>query len=140
VSESPISRPPLLFPPAFWPAAAALWTAAVLALALSPDVRSSWLVQTLGDKILHGAAFTVGGVFWIRALETAPRLTRAGAWVAGTLAALLIGLAIEILQSYVPTRKADSRDFVADLLGVLVALVYLTLVAGVSILRQRRRV
>ncbi len=128
------------FPASFWPAAAALWTAAVLALALSPDVRSSWLIKTLGDKILHAGAFTVGGVIWIKALETSPKLTRAGAWIAGTVAALLVGIAIELLQRYVPTRSADARDFLADILGVLVAVIYLTLALGISTLLRRKRI
>ena len=140
MSEPVADETPRLLPAAFWPAAAALWTAAVLALALSPDVRSSWLVKTLGDKILHCGAFTVGGIIWIKALETSPKLTRAGAWIAGTVAALLVGIAIELLQRYVPTRSADARDFLADILGVLVAVIYLTLALGVSTLRRRERV
>jgi VanZ family protein len=140
MSEREADDLPRLFPAAFWPAAAALWTAAVLALALSPDARSSWLVKTLGDKILHAGAFTIGGVIWIKALETSPKLTRAGAWIAGMVAALLIGIAIELLQRYVPTRSSDARDFLADILGVLVAVIYLTLSLGVSTLYHRRRV
>ena len=135
----PADDPPRLFPAAFWPAAAALWTAAVLALAAVPTSRTSWLIKTLGDKILHASAFTVGGVIWIKALETSQTLTRAGAWVAGIVAALLVGIAIELLQRYIPTRSADPRDFMADILGVLAAAIYLTLAAGVSNLRHRRR-
>jgi VanZ family protein len=97
-------------------------------------------MKTLGDKILHASAFTVGGVIWIKALETSSKLTRAGAWIAGTVAALLVGIAIELLQRYVPTRSSDARDFLADLIGVLVAVIYLTLSLGVSTFRQHRRV
>jgi VanZ family protein len=140
VNEPPVRNFPPLLPPTFWPPAAALWTAAVLALALSPDARSSWIMKTLGDKILHAGAFTVGGIIWIKTLETAPRLTRVGAWTAGTVMALLVGIAIELLQRYVPTRSADARDFLADIVGVLVAIIYLTLVWGLNTLFQRRNV
>ena len=115
--------------PRFWPAAAAVWTASVLALALSPQVEQSWLVKTFGDKLLHGAAFTVGAVVWIRTIELSPRVTQWGAIAAGSAAALMVGVAIEVLQGYVPGRTADIRDFASDVIGVLLALAILQLVS-----------
>ena len=109
----------------FWPSAAAIWTAAVLALALSPQVEQSWLLKTFGDKVLHGAAFTVGAVFWIRTIGLWPRLTFAGSLAAGSVAALIVGAAIEVFQSYVPGRTSDIRDLASDAAGVLLALLFL---------------
>jgi len=111
----------------FWPAAAAVWTASVLALALSPQVEQGWLMKTFGDKVLHGAAFTLGAVVWIRTIELSPRFSLWGAIAAGSAAALIVGAAIEVLQSYVPGRMADVRDLASDAAGILLALLLLSL-------------
>jgi VanZ family protein len=111
----------------FWPAAAAVWTASVLALALSPHMEHSWLMKTFGDKLLHGAAFTIGAIIWIRTIELSPHVSLWGAFTSGSVAALAVGAAIEVFQSYVPGRSADIRDFGADVAGVLLALVVLRL-------------
>jgi VanZ family protein len=111
----------------FWPAAAAVWTASVLALALSPQVEPSWLLRTFGDKALHAAAFTVGGIVWIRTIGLSSRFSVWGASAAGSTAALMLGAAIEAVQKHIPGRTADVRDFAADLAGILVSLAVLSL-------------
>jgi len=104
-----------------------VWTASVLALALSPQVEQGWLMKTFGDKVLHGAAFTLGAVVWIRTIELSPRFSLWGAIAAGSAAALIVGAAIEVLQSYVPGRMADVRDLASDAAGILLALLLLSL-------------
>ena len=115
------------FHPRFWGVSAALWTSCILALALTPNVEPSWLMRKLGDKVLHGFAFGVGCLLWAKALQTNPRLPRITMALVGAVIALGIGLAVEGLQEYVPSRRADVRDILADVLGVLPALAYLTL-------------
>jgi VanZ family protein len=112
----------LFFHANFWTAAAAIWTAAVMALALSPNGANDWMAETLGDKVLHMLAFVVGGFVWVKSIEANSRLSRTGAIVLGMVAALIVGIAIEILQRYVPTRSSDLRDLEADIVGLLVAL------------------
>lgn len=114
------------FHPRFWTATAALWTAAIFALALTPDVTGGWLMKTVGDKVLHGAAFAVGCLLWAKALRSNPRLPPMTTVIAGAFIALIIGLAVELFQSYVPGRFADPADIVANALGVIPALAYLT--------------
>jgi VanZ family protein len=128
---------PAFVSPEFWIAAAAIWTGAVLALACSPNAKSSWLMQTLGDKVLHAFAFTVGAVLWTRAIAVMGRLRLSSAMAAGAVLALIVGAGIEILQMFVPTRQADIRDFGADAAGVLLSLVYLAIAA---MLRPARRI
>ncbi|RPH95992.1 hypothetical protein EHM69_02630 [candidate division KSB1 bacterium] len=109
----------------FWPATAALWTAAVFALALSPGADKSWLMKTFGDKILHGAAFSIGALVWVKTIHVLPRFSLGSAMAFGSTASLIVGAAIELLQRYIPGRKCDIRDFASDLIGVLLALLLL---------------
>lgn len=117
----------LFFSPRFWVISAVLWTTTVIALATSPDLQSSWIMKTVGDKVIHALAFTVGAVVWIRAIEGAGRAKLSAAMTYGSAAVLLIGVAIELLQRYVPRRSSDIHDFLADVAGVLFALLALTI-------------
>jgi VanZ family protein len=100
----------------------------VLALALNPTYKGGWLLKTFGDKVLHASAFTVGSLVWAKALETTRPFRNLWSVVVGAVVALIVGAAIEILQIYVPGRSPDFKDFVADCVGVLPSLVYLTIV------------
>lgn len=87
-------------------------------------------MKTFGDKVLHGVAFTVGAVTWIRTIQLLPRLTVNGAMGAGSAAALVVGAAIEGFQSFIPGRSADARDLASDAVGVLFALLILWIFGG----------
>ncbi len=116
---------------AFWLVAAIVWTAVVLDLAVQPPGKTGWLVKFLGgDKVVHALAFTVGEVVWVKSIETIARLRHWTAVLIGTLIALAVGAAIEIWQRYVPSRTSDIRDFLADVVGVLLALALLSLYAA----------
>jgi VanZ family protein len=92
---------------AFW-----LCAAAVLYLALTPAppvTLSDW------DKVNHAFAFAVLGTLGWTAWSARPR----------TLGACLFvyGCAIEVLQSFTPTRTGDWHDVVADVVGLVLAAV-----------------
>jgi VanZ family protein len=128
MTEQSMADRGLFFHSTFWTAATVIWTASVLALALSPNGGSDWMMQTFGDKLVHSAAFVVGGFLWVKTIEVTLRLSRWRTMAVGTVLALVIGIAIEVLQSYIPTRSADVRDFEADVVGVLLALGLILLV------------
>lgn len=126
MSESSKVNPPRsFFGRKFWMIAAVLWTGGVLALALSPSQNPSWLLKTFGDKVLHGLAFTVGGLLWAKTLESLRPLHRLWAAILGACVALSVGVAIELLQRYVPGRYCDLQDFWADVIGVLPSVLYM---------------
>ena len=106
----------------FWALAAALWTTGVIALAVSPEMESSWVMKNISDKILHGLAFTVGAIIWTKTAEGGDSRKVGTAMASGAFASLLVGGVIEILQRWVPRRSSDIWDFVAVMAGVLVAL------------------
>lgn len=93
---------------------AAFWicAAAVLYLALTPvpPVKiSDW------DKINHAFAFAVLGILGWTAWPARPRTVGACLFV--------YGCAIEVLQSFTPTRQGDWHDVVADVVGLLLGAV-----------------
>jgi VanZ family protein len=83
-----------------------------LVVALLPAPRAPG--GTGWDKLDHLLAFAALGVVGVLAL----RATLRGALLVLTLLVVL-GAAIEGLQSLVPSRQADPADFIADLLGAL---------------------
>jgi len=66
------------------------------------------------DKVEHASAFALLGV-----LAATARLGPARRWVVGLL---VYGALIEFAQSTVPYRTADPADWVADAIGVALAL------------------
>ena len=108
-------------PSYFWSAAAAVWTACILGMTVSPLSRMDWVLATLGDKTLHAIAFGLGAVVWALALRT-PRLSRWAPRFYGAAISFAIGGIVEILQNSVPSRQSDSRDFMANTIGILIAL------------------
>ncbi len=82
-------------------------------LALSPAPPEA--LDTGWDKLNHAGAFAVLTVVAIFAL---PRSPRSLSWVLGGL--LCFGGAIEIAQSFTPTRSAEWGDLLADIVGMAV--------------------
>jgi VanZ family protein len=83
-----------------------------------PSLEAPWLSF---DQLAHF------GVFGLLA-TTIVRLERAGRWpLLGPLWAIVLvsvyGMAVEILQSFTPTRSMEYGDWVADTLGAALAVV-----------------
>lgn len=93
----------------FW-----LMCAGTIVLALLPSSNSPGLFA-LADKAAHAVAFLVLTAIGLRAY---PRHTM-------ILLLLLVGLggAIEVAQGYTSTRSQEWEDFIADLIGIALALV-----------------
>ena len=93
----------------FW-----LMCAGTIVLALLPSSNSPGLFA-LADKVAHAVAFLVLTAIGLRAY---PRHTI-------ILLLLLVGLggAIEAAQGYTSTRSQEWEDFIADLIGIALALV-----------------
>jgi VanZ family protein len=81
------------------------------------------LLFTLGDKVAHAAAFATFAV-WFGGLVESRLMWRVA------LALLAYGVLIEVLQSLVPYRSADSQDLAADAVGILLG--WLVSAAGLS--------
>ena len=98
----------------FW---APLAICTYLAFAPSPPEQ----VSRISDVLLHGFAFTYLTV----ALGLAHQLRgwwRTGGWM------VAYGVAIEVVQSFEPTRTAELKDVAVDCLGVGAGLVILWLI------------
>lgn len=93
-----------------------LWLACGVAIALIIVVLSVWDVQTLdapsgSDKLMHLLAYAVLAG-WFCAMAPA-------AWLRCALAALALGVVLELVQSQLPTRQFEWADMVADGVGAL---------------------
>jgi uncharacterized protein YfiM (DUF2279 family) len=91
----------------FWVAVVA---GIVLALVPAPQDVEHWFPHA--DKVEHAIAFAVlVGLGWRGRFRSMPRLS---------VGLLLLGAAIEVAQSFTPTRSAEWGDLFADAAGITV--------------------
>ena len=82
----------------------------MLALWPAPEHPRPWFPQA--DKVQHGVAFAaLVGLGWLGELRPLVRLC---------LGLLLLGIAIEVAQSFTATRTAEWADLLADAIGIAV--------------------
>lgn len=108
-----------------WPA----YGCALLILVLGSVPSLPGPAQRVGDKMGHGLAFGLLAWLWSRAFA----YYRAGAprWqhlTLGLLASITIGGLLEAWQGFLPYRRSDWLDWVADGIGATLA----TIVSGVA--------
>jgi VanZ family protein len=84
----------------------------------------------LSDKIAHFGAFYVLGV-----MAALPFLRGKRQFLWAFVFPAIYGVAIELIQSRIPSRNADIWDFVANTLGALSA--YVTVVIYIKIKRNK---
>jgi VanZ family protein len=72
------------------------------------------------DKIVHACGYFLLTTLAAGAFSRQLELSSIG-WL--SVASILHGLVIEVAQSFVPERAADAMDFLADTVGVILALV-----------------
>ena len=89
-------------------------------------------IPGLTDKVVHAAEYGVLGFLLVRALRgTNVVATSVPAALIAILFGLLVGLADELYQAYVPGRISDPADYAVDALGLaLSAIVFLLLRAS----------
>jgi len=105
----------------FWQAAAVVWTAFVLSMAITPIHNVELITESLSDKVLHAGAFLVGSIVWAGTLKSARGEWRSVGIAVGIC--LVFGALIEVLQTQTATRQAEAGDFVSDAAGAVVGVV-----------------
>lgn len=115
-----------------------LYVALIFAASSVANLQPPQVFGSLSDKAAHAAEYGILGFLLVRAIRGTELLERS---VPAGLVALIIGLAIglsdELYQAHVPGRQSDPFDFLADSLGVAVAVVFFLALRGVT--RARRR-
>ncbi len=118
----------------FWLAPAVGWAVWVLIMGMEPNPKSDWLSSMFGDKVLHIGSFALGGILWIHSIRRVGRLRFLTASILGGMISLAFGILLEVFQRRIPGREADPVDIIADLTGVLIAVILYVLasVLGLS--------
>lgn len=104
---------------AWWPVAA--WALLIGVATMLPISPRAFLPRGLpADKIVHAGMYL--GLGW--ALVRAMRITAMAAWprVGLTLGALLFGALDEVVQRWIPRRTPSLTDWLADAVGIGLAL------------------
>jgi VanZ family protein len=105
----------------FW--AGIAWLGVALALILSLWPGGVPLPVRLWDKAEHMAGYFIL-TLWFAGLYPRPRFLQVG------LGCFLLGVLIELLQGFVPTRSMELSDLVANLAGIGAALTLAYLLLG----------
>lgn len=96
--------------PYWWLVLGLLWTSIIIYFCFVPNPPS--LKVTNFDKFEHAVAFA-GLAFWFASLYQARKHWQIAGWLA------LLGLGIEIGQSFTDYREGSVMDFVADCVGII---------------------
>jgi VanZ family protein len=118
-------------------AAAAIWTLAVVVLSLVPDDPSA---DVAWDKTRHATAYGVLTILALAVVWRAGRppnaIQRRARGAVLTVAVVVLGGIIEVLQAKVVDRDGSLGDLLADAIGVAAAAAMWT--GGVLVTRRRR--
>lgn len=102
-------------------AAAIACAAVVLVLSVLPDMVPS-TAQSNIDKLYHFAAYLVLGWLWAGAFLNSAFFKTKGmptAFAAAFAISFIFGMVVEIIQSYIPYRDAETLDLLANGAGAL---------------------
>ena len=98
---------------------AILWASLIFFVSSIPGTKLPDIALKLNDKVIHASIFFLLGILVYRALE--PKVKVPGFdWrrlVIAISAVILYGISDEFHQSFVPGRKVDYSDVIADSLG-----------------------
>lgn len=114
----------------FWEAAATIWSAVVIGLAVSPLRNVDLITAPISDKVLHAIAFLFGTMIWAGALENQSKQIKSVSLAGGVCFAL--GGIIELLQTQTATRTAESGDLIADVVGIVIGGIIWSMIRGLS--------
>jgi len=106
------------------------WTAMVLVGTALPAAMVPKTTLRIWDKAIHFGLFAGFGFLWLSALPAKTLWT-----IAVVISGVSLGMITELYQHYwIPSRSGDPKDFLADCIGVLAALVLY--VAGRFVIRR----
>ena len=100
-----------------------LWLGIIFSLSSLPASKTPELPFPHLDKIVHVIEFAILGMFTMRAFNSLTKLRSIKVKICLSVSICVIwAISDELHQLYVPGRQADFFDFIADVLGVCLAL------------------
>lgn len=86
-----------------------------------PEARLSRFFLLFNDKVIHATEYAILGILFYRTFEQAAgRTPSIHASFLAVLASIIFGLTDEIHQFFVPLRKSDGWDLLADSIGATI--------------------
>lgn len=86
-----------------------------------PEARLSRFFLLFNDKVIHAIEYAILGILFYRTFDQAAGRTPAiHASFLAVLASIIFGLTDEIHQFFVPLRKSDGWDLLADSIGATI--------------------
>jgi len=95
--------------------------------------------QHFWDKLLHAVGYTVLGVLALRAFHGGFSRPRLEPILYAALVVIVWGISDEFHQSFVPGRDASAWDVLADVVGVLIAILLFAMLTLRSARAERPR-
>lgn len=119
----PALTPPGLAPTfrRWWPVG--LWTLVILGASSIPGTTLEHVGISIPDKLAHASEFGVLGWLAHRRQAADARVGGRRAWITALALGLLVGLADETYQRWVPGRTPSAADWLADGFGTSLGIV-----------------
>ena len=116
-----------------------VYVALIFAASSVHGLRPPQLIGSFSDKAAHAVEYGILGFLLVRAIRGSELLERS---LPAGLVALIVGMAVgltdELYQAYVPGRQSDPLDFLADSIGLVVAVVVFLALRGATRGRRTR--
>jgi len=101
-----------------------IWTILMLTLSSMPDFQAPEGFPKYADKIVHLFEYGIWATLFLLMLKQEDRINKLlGAFVAVLVFGGVMGVLDEIHQSFISGRSMDKYDFLADMIGITVAII-----------------
>lgn len=118
-----------------------LYVTLIFVVSSMQNLQPPQLFGSFSDKLPHAAEYGILGFLLVRAIRGTELMERS---LPAGLVALIIGLAValadELYQAYVPGRQSDPFDYLADAVGMALAILFFLVLRGATRGRRSRRV
>ena len=101
-----------------------IWTILMLTLSSLPDFQAPELFPKYSDKIVHLIEYGIWATLFLLMLKQEDRINKLlGAFAAVLIFGAILGVFDEVHQGFISGRSMDKFDFLADMIGISIAII-----------------